>query len=64
MLCSREKWLKWLFYNRNEMCMYLKTMLLVKTANKALQLTQKAPFVLCIALRSIIAQNKGHFSVN
>ncbi len=24
MLCSREKSLKWLFYNRNEMCMYLK----------------------------------------
>jgi hypothetical protein len=31
--------------------------------NKALQLTQKASFVLCIALRVIIAQNKGHFLV-
>ncbi len=40
-----------------------KTMLLVETANKALQVTQKAPFVLCITLRSIIAQNKDHFSV-
>jgi hypothetical protein len=30
-------------------------------ANKTLQLTQKASFVLCIALRSIFAQNKGHF---
>jgi hypothetical protein len=39
-------------------------MLLVKTANKALQLTQKASFVLCIPLRSIFAQNKDHFSVN
>ncbi len=29
--------------------------------NKALQLTQKASFVLCITLRSIVAQNKGHF---
>jgi hypothetical protein len=26
-----------------------------------LQLTQKVPFVLCIALRFIFAQNKGHF---
>jgi hypothetical protein len=41
-----------------------KNMLLVKTANKALQLTQKASFILCIALRSIFAQNKGHFSVS
>jgi hypothetical protein len=32
--------------------------------NKTLQLTQKASFVLCIALRSIFAQNKGHFSVS
>jgi hypothetical protein len=32
-------------------------------ANKTLQLTQKASFVLCIALRFIIAQNKGHFLV-
>jgi hypothetical protein len=32
--------------------------------NKTLQLTQKASFVLCIALRFIIAQNKGHFSVS
>ena len=45
------------------MYMHLKTMLLVKTANKALQVTQKASFVLCIALRSIFAQNKGHFLV-
>jgi hypothetical protein len=30
--------------------------------NQALQLTQKASSVLCIALRSIFAQNKGHFS--
>jgi hypothetical protein len=30
-------------------------------SNQALQLTQKASFVLCIALRSIFAQNKGHF---
>jgi hypothetical protein len=29
--------------------------------NQALQLTQKASFVLCIALRSIFAQNKGRF---
>jgi hypothetical protein len=29
--------------------------------NKTLQLTQKASFVLCIALRFIFAQNKGHF---
>ncbi len=36
-------------------------MLLVKTANKALQVTQKAAFVLCITLRSIVAQNKGRF---
>jgi hypothetical protein len=35
-----------------------------KTANKTLQLTQKASFVLCITLRSIFAQNKGHFSVS
>ena len=32
--------------------------------NKTLQLTQKASFVLCIALRFIITQNKGHFSVS
>jgi hypothetical protein len=32
--------------------------------NKTLQLTQKASFVLCIALRSIVAQNKGRFSVS
>jgi hypothetical protein len=31
------------------------------SSNKALQLTQKASFVLCIALRFIFAQNKGHF---
>jgi hypothetical protein len=31
--------------------------------NQALQLTLKASFVLCIALGSIVAQNKGHFSV-
>ena len=43
------------------MYMHLKTMLLVKTANKALQVTQKASFVLCITLRFIFAQNKGHF---
>jgi hypothetical protein len=29
--------------------------------NQALQLTQKASFVLCITLRFIVAQNKGHF---
>ncbi len=29
----------YMFYNRNEMRMHLKTMLLVKTANKALQAT-------------------------
>jgi hypothetical protein len=33
----------------------------LKAHNQALQLTQKAPFVLCITLRFIIAQNKGHF---
>jgi hypothetical protein len=33
----------------------------MKTPNQALQLTQKASFVLCIPLRFIIAQNKGHF---
>jgi hypothetical protein len=43
------------------MYLYAKNMFLDKIANKALQLTQKAPFVLCIALRSIFAQNKGHF---
>jgi uncharacterized membrane protein len=32
-----------------------------KMYNKTLQLTQKASFVLCIPLRFIIAQNKGHF---
>jgi hypothetical protein len=31
------------------------------SANQALQLTQKAAFVLCITLRFIFAQNKGHF---
>jgi hypothetical protein len=31
--------------------------------NKALQLTQKASFVLCITLRFIFAQNKGRFLV-
>jgi hypothetical protein len=31
------------------------------SSNKSLQLTQKASFVLCIALRFIFAQNKGHF---
>jgi hypothetical protein len=29
--------------------------------NKTLQLTQKASFVLCIALRFIFAQNQGRF---
>ncbi len=28
---------------------------------KALQLTQKVAFILCITLRYIFAQNKGHF---
>jgi hypothetical protein len=35
----------------------------VSKSNKTLQLTQKASFVLCIALRFIVAQNKGHFLV-
>jgi hypothetical protein len=35
---------------------------LANDSNKTLQLTQKAPFVLCITLRFIMAQNKGHFS--
>jgi hypothetical protein len=39
MLCLIEKWLEWLFYNQNKMYMYLINMLLVKTANKALQVT-------------------------
>jgi len=30
--------------------------------NQALQLTHKASFILCITLRFIFAQNKGHFS--
>ncbi len=37
---------------------------LANDSNKTLQLTQKAPFVLCITLRFIFAQNKGHFSVS
>ncbi len=32
--------------------------------NQALQLTLKAPFVLCITLRFIFAQNKGHFLIS